>query len=108
MKLSEITKDEFVDKLKDPALFAFKKHFSEYEAELKDIGWNVELKQHTDDSYIVLAHRQEANPFASSVEEARDLAYVHFIESDMDEGYGIRVISQNQTPDVYQVVLGWW
>lgn len=41
MKLYEITKDEFVDKLKDPLKFKIKEHINKLRATLRSTGYKI-------------------------------------------------------------------
>jgi len=104
MRLNEITKKEFLDKLKNPALAHVKGKFFAFKKSVAERGWNAELITRTDDSVIVRSYRFEGQ---TRVNEIKFRAYMYFVDSEVDNKYGIDVIDTIQQPDHYQMILGW-
>ena len=65
MRLDEITKGEFLDRLKDPALSKINFLFSRLKAALNEMGYNAELYDNEDGTKRIHTYRYEGNTTAS-------------------------------------------
>ncbi len=105
MRLTEITKGEFVDKLKDSPKEGIRKKFFPFKASINELGWNAELRDRTNDSVIINAYRFEKQ---YGVAQIRYKAYSYFIDNeDLLMKYGVSEIDKQETPDQFMLVLGW-
>lgn len=105
MKLTEITKYEFKDKLKSPVKAAIRKKFFAFKKSVNVLGWNAELRDRTDDSVSISAYRYEGR---YPVAQVRYKAYMYFIDNeDLLAEFGVEVIEQQESPEQFVLVLGW-
>ena len=60
MRLSEITKDEFLTKLKDPKRTEAKEFAKTFLSQAKDIGWELKGLRREGRDWVVQFHNEEA------------------------------------------------
>ena len=105
MKITEITKYEFKDKLKSPVKYAIRKKFFAFKDSVNEIGWDAEIRDRTNDSVIINTYRVERE---HRVHEVKYKAYMYFIDNqDLLNEFGVSEIDKQETPDQFQLILGW-
>jgi len=68
MRIDEITKREFLDRLKDPAIGKINSLFFKLKSALNQIGYNAEMYDNEDGTKTIHTYRYEGNTTVSTVD----------------------------------------
>ncbi len=105
MRLDEITKEEFLDQLKDPAIAKIKGLFSELEDALEKIGYKAELFDNRDGTMKIHIYRYKDH---TTVSIADRIIRHYFRLSRPAADYNMNLVSINKTKGVESTWLLTW